>query len=1371
MKKLLSTITALWIALTLQAADVARTSVEQLTNDYFLMATDNSGDWQSPYWTASNNQNVLQGASASICGGSVNYYLLKAEAVSYQDETVYRLAIYNAAHETFPKGVGGGYYLNSAGWVFFAGVSEAEGKSHVYGQDNDALGVWRITYTEGKGFQFQCVGNSKYINYTMGHSSTADKYYWQCFADGSLYNDAEALKQSSAYAAYQLLSTTLADWQDNTTAFTAADADRQALSDALSSAASQIATAGTVDDIDIVNQQLRTAAITFIQQVQLAEGTQLNLKPLLLNASFGSNDSYGWGGTEPAFQKYGNGEFFSKNFNLSQTLQGMPQGRYLLRVQSFQRRRSDAEKAMTDYVNGVTTTSEVYLYANDEQAAVANIGRDAQTTNAVGGQKVTINEQDYWLPSDMSSSNKFFSNGFYWNELIVHQLTNGDMTIGLRSTDNSTFGFWTMVDNFELYWQGTQSDVSDLTYRLTNPSFETGTTAGWTVGKPSGADTGAKKNEGVYATNGTDGDYLFNAFAISESQVYDTPVHFVEQTLHDVLPGEYRLRALCASSTYSNGANTPVELYANSQYTAFVPQSKGTFQQDYELTFFLSPSESDLTLGMRSASWFKADHFRLVYYGETDAYDEQRRLAVVNRYEHIASQALDRSAYDQVLSEVRATLMRSDVTDDEISLANAQLRTALMELVRTGQTATGQFDLTVLLDNSSTQQLRGTSAPAELSQTLADMPAGHYTLRAHAFYRPAETAIAVEQYEAGTDEHAAHLFIGNDETLAPSIFDGARHTVTSTVDYYAMADGRGIPTTQSTAVGSFVCGQYGTAVETDLQADGELTLGLRVDATQQEGNWLIADRLQLLYGATPMVTIQKTVTAGVLTPLCVPVSLTAAEVGELYSIGGIADGTATLWPVGSVRAGQPCVIRATTDIDGFTVAATEVSSERADIIPLPWQGGTMTAAADSYSWTVTSLDGQTTTAAEQLQFTVADPLDMDFTVNVENLQVRRFMQLEDYTATTSSHIGNYNVAPPARRDQANCVAIPLSADDVTSDVIPELTLTYADGTAVTLPGREVVVAANRQVLYIGGLIPQRDYHYTVTAAGQTIAAGRFHTDGQLRQLYVPSISNVRDLGGWQVADGRRIRYGLVYRGGELNGDHVATAADRQALLDLGIGAEIDLRIDYDNNGAGTSAFGFSAEEGTFYYANANDFVTENMTSAESHARWKAEFDLLLANLRAGRSVYFHCIWGADRTGLFSLLLEGLLGMSQDQSNKNYELTSFSLAGARWRGSQDGFFNHIRSLQGETLQEQFNTFFRESLGVSQDDIDDFRDIMLNEPQPEGPTTEISNAWRPINQDSILQEVYDLSGRRITNIQSYHGFFILRYSGGTIRKTHL
>jgi len=254
-------------------------------------------------------------------------------------------------------------------------------------------------------------------------------------------------------------------------------------------------------------------------------------------------------------------------------------------------------------------------------------------------------------------------------------------------------------------------------------------------------------------------------------------------------------------------------------------------------------------------------------------------------------------------------------------------------------------------------------------------------------------------------------------------------------------------------------------------------------------------------------------------------------------------------------------------------------------------------------------------------------------------------------------------------------------------------------------------------------------------------------------IYAPSISNIRDLGGWRTTDGQYVRYGLIYRGGELNGGHVATTADIKRLRDLGIGAEIDLRVDYEN-GAGKSAFNFTTSNNTFYFANGNDCYPESMSSQESYDHWKSAFNLLLANLKQGKSVYFHCIWGADRTGLFSLLLEGLLGIPQDRSNKNYELTTFSLAGIRTRGTQDAFFNYINDLKGTTLQKRFNTFFVDKIGIQQSDIDEFRQIMLTKDLADA--IEEIPVTRETGPDS--DAIYDLSGRRIPNDRPTRGVYI-------------
>lgn len=1158
------------IAVGARAEDTLYNTVDQLTQNYFIMAAQNDGTVQSPYWTKANNQNALEGASAIVCGGTVNYYLLKAEAIDYNGETCYRIAIYNAAHEVFPNGVGGGHYLNSAGWVFFSGVCEATGKSHVYGQDFDAGALWRITYAEGKGFQFQCVGNDKYIKTNMAHSSSANKYYWQCYAEGSLYGGTEALKSTRQYQDYKALADSLTALADNTTDLSANDADRQALRDAIEAASKQVEAMTGISDITAATETLRAAAHAFINEVTM----------------------------------------------------------------------------------------------------------------------------------------------------LTHR--------GI-----------------------------DVTFLIGNPSFETGKISPWTYGRPTGGyDVGVKENTGVYATTGTDGNYLFNTYTTSESFVGATKDQYVEQTISRIPVGEYRLKALCASNTYSYGTNSTVELYGNARCTSFVPQSKSSFVKDYETAIYITPTDTALTVGLRSASWFKADNFRLTYYGETEAYETERRLATANRYEAIASQAIDRTAYDAVLSQVKAELAKSDITDTEIAAQNARLRAAIIDLIRTGQTATGQFDITVLLTDTATRQLTGINAETTISQSVAAMPAGHYTFRANALYRPTDTATSMELYAAGHNEHAARIFAGGSEATVSNIFDDPRHAVSGTVDYYSTIDGSGVPTTGGTATAMFGTGHYSTIAETDLATDGDLTVGYRIAATTLGDSWFVAANPRLLYGATPTTTIAKTLRQGVLTPVCLPINLDSETYGQLYAIGSIDNSTATAYPVSHVRAGQPCLISANRDITGFTVPATAVSTRQADIIPLPWDGGTITADTASYSWTVTTTDGNTTTKAESLQISIADPLAMDFTVNLENLQARRFLEQEDYTATTSSHIDRYNVAPPARRDLPNNASVPVTATDSTT-----VTVSVSENADMSqaITGRYPVNDGQR--VYVPNLVPQRTYYYSVMAGDKAVGKGTLHTDGHLRMIYAPSISNIRDLGGWPTAEGYRTRYGLVYRGGELNGAHVATEADLQRLRDLGIGAEIDLRLTSDNSGAGTSAFGFTAADNTYYYANANDYLVENMSADDSRKHWHDEFMLMLDNLRQGRSVYFHCIWGADRTGLLSLLLEGLLGVTEDQSNKNYELTTFSLAGIRWRGTQDAIFTYIRALDGETLQAKFNTFFTESLGVSQGDIDDFRNIMLEKPT----ATAIGTA--PAEAVGHAQ-IYSLSGIRRANLQQ--GINIVRLPDGTTRK---
>ena len=62
-------------------------------------------------------------------------------------------------------------------------------------------------------------------------------------------------------------------------------------------------------------------------------------------------------------------------------------------------------------------------------------------------------------------------------------------------------------------------------------------------------------------------------------------------------------------------------------------------------------------------------------------------------------------------------------------------------------------------------------------------------------------------------------------------------------------------------------------------------------------------------------------------------------------------------------------------------------------------------------------------------------------------------------------------------------------------------------------------------------------------------------------------------------------------------------------------------------------------------------------------------------LGEGKTVYFHCAEGADRTGTLAFLIEALLGVSESDLSKDYELTTFWGRSVRLRNARAGLFEN------------------------------------------------------------------------------------------------
>lgn len=248
----------------------------------------------------------------------------------------------------------------------------------------------------------------------------------------------------------------------------------------------------------------------------------------------------------------------------------------------------------------------------------------------------------------------------------------------------------------------------------------------------------------------------------------------------------------------------------------------------------------------------------------------------------------------------------------------------------------------------------------------------------------------------------------------------------------------------------------------------------------------------------------------------------------------------------------------------------------------------------------------------------------------------------------------------------------------------------------------------------GGVTHYNEVPNVLTPFAGTNAAGTLKPLDALRWIRTRDNSaeawNVRDLGGW-ACDGGTVKYGLLIRGGKLS------AADRAVLVgELGVQHDLDLR-GREGGGSGDEPNMTESPLGSdVWYTRAQQYA---WYALEPVATWQAYLRCVIDAVTHREPVYFHCTAGADRTGTLACVLEGLLGMSQSNIDKDYELTTFysgsgSDATARRRNESDwkGLINAINAVSGDTFRDKCVHFAVGTCGMSLADINAYRAAMIN-----------------------------------------------------------
>ena len=86
----------------------------------------------------------------------------------------------------------------------------------------------------------------------------------------------------------------------------------------------------------------------------------------------------------------------------------------------------------------------------------------------------------------------------------------------------------------------------------------------------------------------------------------------------------------------------------------------------------------------------------------------------------------------------------------------------------------------------------------------------------------------------------------------------------------------------------------------------------------------------------------------------------------------------------------------------------------------------------------------------------------------------------------------------------------------------------------------------------------------------------------------------------------------------------------------------------------------------------------------------------------------HCTYGRDRTGTICCLLEALLGVSEEDLWREYQLSA--LDEKYLDSSFDRFMVALDNLEGDTLQQKTENYLL-SIGVTAEEIASIREIFL------------------------------------------------------------
>lgn len=258
--------------------------------------------------------------------------------------------------------------------------------------------------------------------------------------------------------------------------------------------------------------------------------------------------------------------------------------------------------------------------------------------------------------------------------------------------------------------------------------------------------------------------------------------------------------------------------------------------------------------------------------------------------------------------------------------------------------------------------------------------------------------------------------------------------------------------------------------------------------------------------------------------------------------------------------------------------------------------------------------------------------------------------------------------------------------------------------------KEITTSSNQVDIY--NLKINTTYYWSVSYGSETSKVQTFEIDAQgPRNLYVDGVTNVRDVGGWEIEDGIYSNQGLIYRGARMSENETNEMLITQdgintMLNDLNIKTDLDIRRtdNNENGGLKSSPLGESVTYTSIPMKTGGNYMLLN------NQVFKDVFEVF--GDETNYPIYIHCSIGTDRTGVICFFINALIGASEEVLYRDYLFSNFGdIGGVRNPKTIKGYIETINKESGETFADKTYNYLVKQ-GVETTDLDTLIEVMTS-----------------------------------------------------------